>query len=459
MSNLREIVAEQENWVEIRYHKREKVNIEIKNGMVTKANTKTLAGAGIRCLVDGCWGFIATSDTSRSGLEKAVDEAIKAAEIGSEIKEDKIDKLVVGELARGEFNYVDTENESEPSLEEKLNLFLEIESEMRDNEIIAAGLMNYSQFNDDKIIVNSDGASAKIHDVKRDLGLTAIGISEGKQEMGSASAGTTGSWQDLFAEKSLADLKDKAVKIAQQKLKADYAPGGKYTVILDPMLVGILSHEAIGHTVEADFVSSGSIVKGKIGEKVASDLITMVDDGTAQKTSGMTMVDDEGVLAQRTVIIKDGILKNYLHNRESAESFSTKPLGNARAFTYRDEPLIRMTNTFILPGESEVTEMIAGIEDGFYLKGLGQGGQADANAEFMFGVQEAYRIKDGEIKEPVKGITISGQAFEVLQSVDAVGNDFQFALGRGYCGKGQPAKVDAGGPHIRCQVTIGGQQE
>ncbi|MFW5855848.1 MAG: metallopeptidase TldD-related protein, partial [Bacillota bacterium] len=116
-------------------------------------------------------------------------------------------------------------------------------------------------------------------------------------------------------------------------------------------------------------------------------------------------------------------------------------------------------NTYIKPGKSSFEEMVSGIEEGYYLKGLGQGGQADANAEFMFGVQEAYKIENGKITEPVKGITISGQAFSVLNSVDAVGDDLKFALGRGYCGKGQPAKVDAGGPHLRCQVKIGGKQE
>jgi TldD protein len=165
------------------------------------------------------------------------------------------------------------------------------------------------------------------------------------------------------------------------------------------------------------------------------------------------------VAGKRTVIIDHGILRDYLHSRESAAAFGMEPKGNARAFTYRDEPIIRMTNTFILPGEDNLDEMIAGIDDGFFLKELGQGGQADATAEFMFGVAEAYRIVDGKVGEMVKGITISGQAFDVLESVDAVSSDFEMAMGAGHCGKFQAAKVDAGGPYLRCRVTVGGRHE
>lgn len=456
LTRLKNAISNSGCWTEIRYHKRLHTNIEVKNGIVSKAEIKTLAGAGIRCLVDGCWGFAATSDVSEEGINQAIEEAGKAARLGSTLRQDKIKGLALGKPARGKFVYVETGEE--PSLQEKLELFLAAETKIRKEEQMVTGIINYSQFDDEKVIVNSDGAEAKILDIKRDVGIIAVARGESGQEMGTSSSGVTGTWEDLFAEKSLDEMVNKAVNLARQKLTAGYAPGGEYTVILDPMLVGVLAHEAIGHTVEADFVLSGSIVKDKIGEQVASELVTLVDDGNMNRATGMVLVDDEGTLSERTVIIENGILKDYLHNRESAYLMNAEPKGNARAFTYRDEPLIRMTNTFILPGEDSLDEMIKGIEDGFYLKGLGQGGQADANAEFMFGVLEAYRIKNGEIQEPVKGITISGQAFDVLKSVDAVGKDLKFALGRGFCGKGQPAKVDAGGPHIRCRVTIGGQQ-
>ena len=157
------------------------------------------------------------------------------------------------------------------------------------------------------------------------------------------------------------------------------------------------------------------------------------------------------------MIIRDGLLESYLHNRESAARFDVAPTGNARAWEFSDEPLIRMRNTFVEPGESELEEMIAGVADGYLLEGP-QGGQADATGEFMFGVQKATRIRDGRRAELVRGVTISGIAFDVMRTVDAVSREFAWDLGAGYCGKFQPAKVDAGGPYLRCQVVLGGRQ-
>ncbi|MGM0411618.1 MAG: TldD/PmbA family protein [Bacillota bacterium] len=456
LSKLKEALNESDCWTEIRYHNRQQSSVEIKNGEVSKVEDSTLAGAGIRCLANGSWGFAATADMTEEGLAKAVKEAASAARVGSNLRKKKIEKIAEGEIAKGKYNYVEKDDEIE--LSKKIKLFLDAEELIREKEDIISGIVNYSKYDDKKVIVNTDGAEVEIKDIKQDLGIIAVGKNESSQELGSTSAGVTGNWNDLFAERSLNEMVEESVKIARQKLEADYAQGGEYTVVLDPMLVGILSHEAIGHTVEADFVMSGSAAQGKIGKKVASEKITMVDDGRIQKSSGMTVVDDEGTVADRTTIIEDGIMKDYLHNRESAAEFAVIPKGNARAFTYRDQPIIRMTNTYIEAGEDSFEDMVAAIDEGYYLKGLGQGGQADASAEFMFGVLEAYKIENGEITTPVKGITISGQAFDVLKSVDAVGSDQKLKLGRGYCGKGQPAKVDAGGPHLRCKVTIGGKQ-
>ena len=236
--------------------------------------------------------------------------------------------------------------------------------------------------------------------------------------------------------------------------------GSKSTIILDPAMVGLLSHEAIGHTVEADFVLSGSVVKNKMGEQVANELVTLVDSGKseiANNAGGTIIVDDEGVDAGRTAIIEKGILKSFLHNRESAMIFGIEPTGNARAFQYDDEPLIRMRNTFIEPGTDKLEDMIKDTKHGYVVKGA-KNGQADANGEFMFGAEEVYLIENGEVKELMRGASISGNAFEVLRSVDLVGDEFHYDIGTGYCGKYQPAKVDGGGPHIRCIAVIGGLQ-
>jgi TldD protein len=219
-------------------------------------------------------------------------------------------------------------------------------------------------------------------------------------------------------------------------------------------------HEAIGHTVEADFVQAGSVAAGKLGRRVGSELVTLCDSGTSEfydGAGGTIPVDDEGVLARKATIIENGILTSYLHNRESAAKFGIEPTGNARAWEYSDQPLIRMRNTYLEPGATTLAEMIATTKDGYLLDGP-RNGQADATGEFMFGVQEARRIRDGKLAELVRGVTITGIAFEVMQTVDAVSNEFRWDLGSGYCGKGQPAKVDAGGPYIRCTALLGGKQ-
>ncbi|MFY9135684.1 MAG: TldD/PmbA family protein [Bacillota bacterium] len=455
---LKSVISGCNDYAEIRYHKRIQDIIEARNGALTKVEHRTLAGAGIRVLADGGWGFVSTNDVTESGLKKALSEAQAAARAGAAVRKDKA-QLAAVEPAQGKLVYYDATEE--PDIAEKIRALLEAEKRLRERSpLIVGSITRYTQYEDEKYIVTSeDGSAVHVLDNKPSFHVFATAGRDGQLETAIKSAGVTGSWADLMRKGDLNTLVDEAVDLAVKKLDAEYAKGGQYIVILDPGLVGVLSHEAIGHTVEADFVMSGSVANGKIGKEVASELVTMVDDGTVAGAAGMVLVDDEGVAGKRTVIIDHGILRDYLHSRESAAAFGMEPKGNARAFTYRDEPIIRMTNTFILPGEDNLDEMIAGIDDGFFLKELGQGGQADATAEFMFGVAEAYRIVDGKVGEMVKGITISGQAFDVLESVDAVSSDFEMAMGAGHCGKFQAAKVDAGGPYLRCRVTVGGRHE
>ncbi|MCL0093068.1 TldD/PmbA family protein, partial [Dehalococcoidia bacterium] len=288
----------------------------------------------------------------------------------------------------------------------------------------------------------------------------------GERVMAIEALGATGGWKDLF-KKEPDEMVEIVAKRASDLLKARHPKGERATVILDPGIVGLLVHEAIGHPMEADQVLAGAISKDKIGQRVASELVTLVDSGPAQfedhAAGGVVLVDDEGVVAERTVIIKDGILRSYLHNRESAGIFGVPSTGNARAFEYSNDPLIRMRNTYIEPGDRDLEEMISEVKEGYLLKGA-VGGEADVNAEFMFNVQETYRIENGRIGELLRGVAISGQAFHVLQTVDAVGKEFRFGLGAGTCGKGptaaksQPARVDAGGPYLRCQAIIGGRR-
>lgn len=444
---------------EIRFHERINNAIAIRRGELETAKATTYSGTAVRVLYQGGWGFSSTNRIEPNELKRAISDAIKAAKVSSAGKKSKDVKLARANLAKGKFSPEIHDPLNNHSFEEKLELVRNIESKVaKASPLIQAAFVRYAETLDKKFILTTDGARAEIYDSKPEFWLFAV-ASDGKDFVQAFEAtGTTGGWQDLFSKGSAEAMIDPLVERVSKLLKAPYVQGERATVILDSGLVGLISHEAIGHTVEADFVLSGAITKDKMNQRVGSELVTMFDSGPEQNAGGTLLVDDEGVLTEKTIIIENGILKSYLHNRESAAKMNAKPTGNARAFEYSDEPLIRMRNTGIEPGNSSLESMIAEIKHGYLLKKAG-GGQADANAEFMFKVQEAYRIEDGKVGELLRDATISGQAFDVLLSVDALSQDFKWDMGSGFCGKGQPAKVDGGGPYLRCQAIVGGRQK
>ena len=251
---------------------------------------------------------------------------------------------------------------------------------------------------------------------------------------------------------------DEQVEHLFNKVDGVYAVAGEKEVILDAELAGILAHEAIGHTTEADLVMGGSVAGDYMGQQVASSLVSLID--FANNVNDVicpvpVYVDDEGTKSEDVTIIENGVLKNFMHNKDSARHFESTPTGNARAFSFSDEPLIRMRNTAIMPGESKLEEMIASVEDGYYLMKPGNG-QADSTSEFMFAVNQGYEIKNGKLGKALMDTTISGVAFDMLKTVDMVSDDMTW-VSSGMCGKKQPMPVGMGGPAIRCKVNIGGR--
>ncbi len=251
---------------------------------------------------------------------------------------------------------------------------------------------------------------------------------------------------------------DKLYEQLMQKREGVYADAGLRTVILDGMMTGMLSHEAVGHTVEADLVLGGSVAGHCLGKPVASELVTLSDfahTAFGERCPLPVFVDDEGTKAQDVTLIENGILKGYMNSRESAQHFGMEPRGNARAWMFSDEPLIRMRNTAIHPGKDKLEDMIASIDDGYYLI-ESNNGQADTTGEFMFGVTMGYEIKKGKLGRALLDTTISGVAFDMLKTVDMVGDRVHWESS-GFCGKKQPMPVGMGGPALRCKVMIGGR--
>lgn len=443
---------------EIRLHERTTANISIKKGEIENCSFNDYSGAGIRTMIKGGWGFSSTNKIEKEDIKNAIVKSILCAKTSQKGKDIS---LVSKNVAKGKFEPIINDHVSNHTFEEKLELIKRIENKIRtSSDKICSAACGYNEIIDHKFIVTTDGARAEIIDVKPEFRVYVV-ASDGNVYVDAHEAnGVTGGWKDLFSINTADELAEIVVERVLKLLTAETPKGEKAIVILDPAIVGLIAHEAIGHTVEADFVMSGAITKGKIGQRLASELVTLVDSGPSQfydGASGTMFVDDEGIIAEKTVIIEKGILSSYLHNRESASIFGVAPTGNGRAFEYNDQPIIRMRNTYIEPGNRELAEMISEVKEGYLLKGAG-GGQSDANAEFMFNVQEAYKIMNGKVTKLFKGVAISGQAFEVLNSVDAVSCDFKWGLGSGHCGKMQLAKVDGGGPYIRCKAIIGGKQ-
>ncbi|MGY3029058.1 TldD/PmbA family protein [Thermostichus sp. MS-CIW-34] len=457
---LRDILRDCSGFVELRYHSKVFRSITAEKGRLERTAVRRRSGVGVRVLEAGTWGFAATGDPSPAAIREAIAEARRAAQASADYRKQKLGSLPSVRLAQGEFCEPGVEEVLNKPLEAKIQLALETEAQARQaSRQISSASCTYNEIYEEKAIVTTDGADVAFRLVRPELRVQAVAEADGQLSSGSEAIGVTGGWDCLFRSHPL-QMAEKAAATAVDLLSAGYAEGGWATVILSPSIVGLLVHEAIGHTVEADFVLAGSVAAGKLGQRVASDWVTLKDSGHSEfmpGAGGTLPVDDEGVPTQSTTIIQNGILVSYLHNRETAAHFGVEPTGNARAWEYADEPLIRMRNTFIEPGSQTLEEIIASTPDGYFLDGA-RNGQADSTGEFMFGVERAYRIRDGKLAELLRGVTITGNAFEVLQSVDAVSRDFLWDLGSGHCGKGQPAKVDAGGPYIRCRAIVGGQQ-
>ena len=272
-------------------------------------------------------------------------------------------------------------------------------------------------------------------------------------------AGGEGTFGRNFSDPAALDgLTDELYERIQQKREGVYADAGEKTVILDGMMTGMLSHEAVGHTVEADIVLGGSVAARRLGTRVASDMVTMTDfahTAFGGRCPLPVFVDDEGVTARDVTLIENGILTGYMNSRESARRFGMEPGGNARAWLFSDEPLIRMRNTAIHPGTDRLEDMIASVDDGYYLISSSNG-QADMTGEFMFGVTMGYEIKKGKLGRALLDTTVSGVAFDMLRTVDMVSDQVVWASS-GFCGKKQPMPVGMGGPALRCRITIGGR--
>lgn len=318
----------------------------------------------------------------------------------------------------------------------------------------------YSEDSQDRIVYTSDACDGHLVTPRCYIYVSmSLKTKDGNPVDLFEALGGFGSFEDNFADVEQYYPKiDTLYKKVKDKAEGVYAEAGYKTVVLGGLMGGMLAHEAVGHTVEADLVMGGSVAGPSLGKRVASELVSLVDYAhtyNGELAPLPVYLDDEGIRAEDAVLIKDGILTGYMNNRETAEKFNMKPLGNARGWSFGDEPLIRMRNTCILPGKSTEEELIESVEDGYYLIDSGNG-QADLTGEFMFGVTCGYEIKNGKLGKALLDTTVTGVAFDMLKTVDMVSDKVEWTSS-GFCGKKQQMAVGMGGPHLRCKIMIGGR--
>lgn len=308
-------------------------------------------------------------------------------------------------------------------------------------------------------IVRADGfVATDVRPLVR-LNISIVVEENGRRESGSFGIGGRYMYDRLFDPATWNRGIDEALAQAVTNLSAEAAPAGEMTVLLGPGWPGVLLHEAIGHGLEGDFNRKGtSAFSGKIGQRVAAPGVTVVDDGSIMNRRGSLTIDDEGTPCQENILIEDGILKGYIHDRLNARLMGVEPTGNGRRQSYAHAPMPRMTNTFMRSGEDDPAELLSRVKDGIFAKSFG-GGQVDiVSGKFVFSCTEAYRVRDGKILHPIKGATLIGDGPTALTKVIGLGNDMALDEGIGVCGKaGQSVPAGVGQPTtLLSAMTVGG---
>lgn len=413
-------------------------------------------GVGVRAMSGEKTGFAYSDDIVMPALESAAMAARSISKQGGH-QAIKSCEWTVGRKLYLPVNPISSHNEKDKiSLLQKIDQYTR-QQDPRVQQVSVSLAAEYETI----LIMSSDGhLAADIRPLVR-LNVSVIVEQNGRREHGYAGGGGRFDYQ-YFYENDCAHAMEyarEAVRQALVNLDAIEAPAGTMPVILGPGWPGVLLHEAIGHGLEGDFNRKGtSIFSGRIGERVASSLCTVVDDGTLPNRRGSLNIDDEGTPTECTVLIEKGILKNYILDKRNARLMGMKSTGNGRRESYAHAPMPRMTNTYLLAGETPPEEIIASVKKGIYAVNFG-GGQVDiTSGKFVFSASEAYLIENGKITAPVKGATLIGNGPDVLTKVSMVGNDLQLDSGIGICGKdGQSVPVGVGQPTLRIdQLTVGG---
>ncbi|MEM2846502.1 MAG: TldD/PmbA family protein [Nitrososphaerota archaeon] len=449
-------------YAEARYQKDIEEAIILKNGSPEITARSVDEGIGIRVLVNGALGFSSTPFLTRSAVRKAVKSAFSMAMAASRLMKNGI-KLSAEETARAKIEVKPRIGFEAVDLDAKIEFLREIDSAIlkaaEKHGLKATRFLRVGRLDLEKRVVNSDGADVltKIPRTYLEYFITLYSPQRGSiqrfQHLGEARG-----WEAVEAWRPADSFPDEVERVAAVLLRGTAPPRDSVDVVLGPEIVGIICHESAGHPGEADRVLGRELAQGGdsyikpelLGTRIGSDVVTVVDDPTIPRSFGYSPYDDEGVKGRERRLIENGILKELLHNRETAAVFGVRSNGAARSAGYDLEPIIRMSTTYMKPGDHSFEELIEDIRDGVYIRSYQEWNIDDKRWNQRYVGVEAYRIVDGELREPVRNPVLEMTTRSLYSSIDAVGKDLAFFAG--YCGKGDPMQgipVWMGGPHIR----------
>ena len=435
------------DYMDIRFGMGDNTSILMKDGNVDEINTGMSLGARIRVLNNGAWGFAYTTDLSK--IDEITETALK---LSKSLKGDV--KLSESEIIKDNIEVDVKIPFKDISIEEKKDIMMEANDAATIDKVNST-TVSYSDSEVNELFMNSEGSEIQVKTDRVRMALNASATDGEIIQFGHGSLGGVKGFEvisEVDIEKFGRNIGEKAVRL----LDAKPAPSGQFPVIADPELTGVLIHEALGHATEGDLIlQNDSILKGKIGEKIASDIVNIFDDASRKDGFGYYPYDVEGVKTKPNQLVKNGELISLLNSRETASKLGMESSGNARSII-ADQPIVRMSNTYLQPGDNTFEELIEDLPNGMYLKGS-RGGQVDTGKGiFQFNAAEGYLIENGEITTPLRDVSLSGNILETLKNIDAIGNDFKLSVG--FCGKdGQTAPVGDGGPHTRIlNALVGG---
>ncbi len=446
------------DYTELRIQENRSINITLLNGDVVSNDSSARSGVSSRTFKDGNWGFSSNPNISDEAIQSVVKSSTDNVKFLNKRDNKGCGILLPESITDYQFDYSSKKNSNNQKF--WIDYLKSIDDYIVNKySKVTSRTLVLSSLDMEKNLLTADGATSFSMTPRSHLIIVLTADKNGEPIKLMEAHGGLGQLQDNFSnpEKYFSAI-DKQVQYLMDKVDGVHAQAGRKEVVLDGDLAGILAHEAIGHTTEADLVLGGSVAGDNLNSQVASPLVSLVDFANTYEGNICPVpvyVDDEGVKSKDVTIIENGMLKSFMHNKDSSRHFETNLTGNARAFSFSDEPLIRMRNTAILPGESKLEDMISSVEDGYYLIKTGNG-QADSTSEFMFAVTMGYEIKNGKLGKAIFDTTISGVAFDMLKTVSMVSDEMKWESA-GMCGKKQPIPVGMGGPAIKCEINMGGR--